>query len=98
MGQAARIAAAVRAAKEAARPQVEWLGCAVCGNDYPVAGPYRTPQVERLQVCQRCCLADLATLMRRNYETVRMLPTVRVLMGKEPIDASYPPAELAPVV
>ena len=80
MGQAARINAARR---QQVRPPIEWLTCAVCRAEFPVDASIGN--IERLAVCDRCCVADLATLVRRNYELVRMLPTVRVLHGKDPI-------------
>lgn|SRR3990167_6642702 len=87
MGYAAR---AKTESRQALTPTVDWRPCEVCGNTFPTAAS-PDPIVKRFDVCQRCYVADLAELMRRNYETVRMLPTVRILAGKQAVYPIFPP-------
>lgn len=60
------------------RQTVYWVACQVCGNDFPTCAEAH-PQIERLNVCQRCCVADLAVVLRSSPEAVLMLPTVKAL-------------------
>ncbi len=70
-------------ASNISRP-VFWSSCEICRLTYPTEAEDRQG-VERLEVCQRCCVADIARLMRSHPETVRMLPVVRALQGKSQV-------------
>ena len=83
MGREARMNAA-RAVDLSAR-ETFWRVCVVCGLDFPTQ--WRPDaHVEHLDACQRCCVADLATLMRSHPGTVAMLPVVRALQGKSQVE------------
>ena len=87
-GRAARANAASIRTEQADRP-VYWYPCVVCHLAFPSqARP--DPSIERLDVCQRCCVADIATLMRGNPDTVLMLPVVRALLGKAQVIDVHP--------
>ena len=82
MGYAAR-------AQKQPRREVFWATCEVCQLEFPTdAKP--DPLIERLNICQRCCVADVATLMRALPGTVCLLPTVRALQGKSQAVPVYP--------
>lgn len=91
MGQAARVNAA-RNAERATR--VNWVGCAVCGLDFPTEAKPNS-NVERFNVCQRCCMQDIAMLMRHSPGLVCMLPTVRILQGKPLVEVHESPGTAA---
>lgn len=60
-----------------------WAPCIVCQLDAPwpadwaPGGPMRLELQTR--ICQRCCLADLARVIRECPERFRYLPTIRAL-------------------
>lgn len=64
--------------------RIYWVACEVCGREMPTLAN-QTSDVKPLNVCQVCCIGDLASLMRSNFETVRMLPVVRALRGERPV-------------
>ena len=79
MGRAARVNVAIRA--DQAMRSVYWYTCVVCRLEFPSQFAPQ-PDLTHLDVCPRCCVADIAYLMRTLPGTVAMLPTVRALQGK----------------
>lgn len=85
MGREARMRAAAAALTSGQhRPALDWIACAICRLDFPVA-VQRGSRLEYVSICDRCLLADIALLMRTMPATVCMLPSVRALQGKEPV-------------
>lgn len=79
MGHAARANAARRIEQDAR--VVYWRACVVCALEFPTRCEPK-PGLECYDVCPRCCVTDIAYLMRTLPGTVAMLPTVRALQGK----------------
>jgi len=86
MGRAAR---ANVARQTDPRNHVYWRACRVCRDDYPTQVK-PTDGVAVFDVCQRCCVADLASLMRSHPATVVMLPSVRSMQDKPQAIAEMP--------
>ncbi len=70
-------------------PRVFVAPCQVCRLDHPWPMAYAPggsiTRDYQVRICQRCLLADLATVIRECPERFRYLPTMRALRDEPPV-------------